>query len=71
MRSLEEPSVYIPELKEVSDICCREAKKIWGEEMEVDYDVMLNKVNDAETAWHQGGIWVYFKILTLKLTIFM
>ena len=47
------PSLYVPELQEVVDVCVKRAKEIWGDDMEFDYNAIISKFHNCETPWHQ------------------
>ena len=47
------PSLYEPDLQYAIDECKIVAQKIYGDEMEHDFDMMICKNTNVETPWHQ------------------
>ena len=47
------PSLYEPDLQYAIDECKLVAQKIYGDEMEHDFDMMICKNTNVETPWHQ------------------
>ena len=50
------PSLYQPDLQYAIDECKIVAQKIYGDDMEHDFDMMICKNTNVATPWHQVSL---------------